>query len=207
VVVDADNVTIRNTRIRCAKPESEPVVRVVGDHEGLVIEDSEIDGLGSAIVGVGYSGYRLTRSDVHGVNDGARVGDGTVVEESWIHALVRQGDHHPDTIQSTSGTGILVRGNTLDAKSNDDLNNAAIMLGTETGPRLLKDASFVGNYLNGGNFTVNIRGDANLTNVVFRDNVYGPDSRYGPVRAPLTVSFSSDTMAATGQPVEVEKSR
>lgn len=207
VVVAADDVVIKNSRIRCAEPESEPAVRVMPGHRNLLVQDTEIDGLGEATMGVGYSGYHLLRVDVHGVNDGARLASNTVVEASWIHDLVRKGELHPDALQSTSGVNVLVRGNTLDAASDDDLGNAAIMLGTETGDQLLSNAVFEDNYLNGGNYTVNIRSDANLEGVVFRGNVYGPDHRYGPVRSPDTVRFDSDTWDDSGEAVEVDESR
>lgn len=207
VVVAADDVVIKNTRIRCADPESEPAVRVLPGHRGLLVQDTEIDGLGQAAMGVGYSGYHLLRVDVHGVNDGARLSSSTTVEASWIHDLARKDDLHPDAVQSTSGVGVVVRGNTLDSTSGDDLGNSAVMLGTETGDHLLSDAVFEGNWLNGGNYTVNIRSDANLEDVVFRNNVYGPDHRYGPVRSPDDVAFDSDTSEATGEPVEVDESR
>jgi hypothetical protein len=211
VVVDASDVTIRNSRIRCADPDSANAVQITEGSRDFVMEDSEIDGLGKADIGVGWNNYTLRRVDIHSTADGVRLGSNTVVEDSWIHDLVRQGTLHGDAIQSTSGGNILVRGNTLDAfnAADDDLNNSAIMLGTETGQQLLADARFEGNYLNGGNYTVNIRGDANLQDVVFADNVYGPDHRYGPVRAPDEVSFDSDRDMQDGAPgavVEVEDS-
>jgi hypothetical protein len=207
LTIAADDVTIRNVRVRCAHPSSEPAVRVMPDHAGLVVKDSEIDGMGSATVGVGYSGFSLIRVDIHGVNDGARIGGNTLIEGSWIHDLARKGDLHPDTVQSTSGTNIRVRNNTLDAATGDDLGNAAIMLGTEDGAHLLNNATFEDNYLNGGNYTVNIRSDANLSNVVFANNVYGPDHRYGEVRAPDSISFETDSVEATGEVVDVDESR
>lgn len=206
VVVEADDVVIQNSRIRCSDPDSEPAVRVL-DGTNLQIIDTEIDGLGEARMGVGYSNYSLLRVEIHSVSDGARLGSNVTVEASWIHDLARQGDLHPDALQSTSGTGIVVRGNTLDCRGDDDLGNAAIMLGTELGDRLLKDAVFADNYLNGGNYTVNIRADGNLEDVTFSGNVYGADSRYGPVRSPDDVHFDDDTMEETGEPVEVDESR
>jgi hypothetical protein len=208
VVVDADDVTIRNTRIRCSDPASANAVQVADGATGLVIEDSEIDGLGGAQIGVGWNNYTLRRVEIHGTADGVRLGSNSVIEDSWIHDLKRQGELHGDAVQSTSGGDILVRHNTLDSVTTDnhDLNNSAIMLGTETGAQLLAEARFEGNYLNGGNYTVNIRGDANIRDVVFIDNVFGPDHRFGPVRAPRGIDFGSDVLQSTGQAVEVKDS-
>ncbi len=208
VEIAADNVVIRNSRIRCSNPTSEPAVRVLPGASGLVMEDSEVDGLGRALIGVGYSGFTLVRVDIHGVNDGVRVASRTVVQDSWIHDLARQGEYHPDAIQSTSGSSITIRGNTLDAASDGDLNNAALMLGTETGNRVLDDVVIEDNYLNGGNYTVNVRHDANIEHVVLAHNVFGPDHRYGHVLAPPSLAVpATNADEATGAPVGVDLAR
>lgn len=209
VVVLASNVVIRNTRIRCAAPETANIVQVETGATRLVIEDTEIDGLGQADIGVGWNDYTLRRVEIHGTNDGVRLGPNVVVEDSWIHSMARKGDLHPDAVQATTGRNIIVRNNTLDVYNADlgDLNNAAVQLGTETGQRILRDALFEENYFNGGNYTVNIRGDANLDNVIFRANVYGPNSRYGPVQAPRSVDFSSDVFESDGSTVKVNLTR
>jgi hypothetical protein len=201
VVVRADDVTIRNSRIRCSDPSTANVVQVGDGATGLVVEDTEIDGMGTADIGIGWSDYTLRRVEITGTNDGARLGDDVLVERSWIHDMVRQGELHPDCLQATQGTNITVRGNSLDvyARGTGDLNNAAIMLGSETGKRRLEDVLVEGNWLNGGNYTVNVRQDATLDGVVFRDNVYGPDSRYGQAQAPADVVFERETSSVPTQ--------
>ncbi|WP_157519306.1 hypothetical protein [Modestobacter sp. Leaf380] len=196
VVVRASDVVIRNSRIRCAEPVTANVVQVENGATGLVIEDTEIDGLGEADIAVGWSDYTLRRVDIHSTNDGVRLGDDVLIEDSWIHDMIRQGGLHPDCIQATTGSDITVRNNTLDVynRERDDLNNAAVQLGSETGPRLLERVLIEDNYLNGGNYTVNVRGDTNFQDVVFRGNRYGTDSRYGPAMAPGGVEFSSERM-------------
>ena len=197
VRVLASDVTIQNTRIRCGDPVTANVVQVGDGVTGLLVVDSEIDGLGRADIGVGWNDYTLRRVDIHGTNDGVRLGDDVLVERSWIHDMTRKGDLHPDCVQATQGSDITVRGNTLDvySRGTGDLNNAAVMLGSETGSRVLERVLVEGNWLNGGNYTVNVRQDADLDGVVFRDNVYGPDSRYGPAQAPAGVEFDGETMA------------
>jgi len=201
VQVLASDVTIQNTRIRCGDPETANVVQVGDGVTGLLVRDTEIDGLGTADIGVGWNDYTLLRVEVHGTNDGVRLGDDVTVERSWIHDMTRQGDLHPDCVQATQGSDIVVRGNTLDVYARDtgDLNNAAVMLGSETGSRRLERVLVEGNWFNGGNYTVNVRQDATLDDVVFRDNVYGPDSRYGPAQAPAGVLFEGESMAGSGE--------
>jgi hypothetical protein len=200
IVVRADDVTIRNSRIRCSNPKTANAVQVGDDATGLVIEDTEIDGMGTADIGVGSNDYTLRRVQITGTNDGARLGDDVVVEGSWIHDMTRQAALHPDCLQATQGRNITIRGNTLDvyARGSGDLNNAAVMLGSETGKRRLEHVLVEGNWLNGGNYTVNVRQDATLDDVVFRNNVYGPDSRYGPAQAPAGVVFEGESMSVPG---------
>ncbi|WP_369140394.1 hypothetical protein [Modestobacter versicolor] len=200
VVVRADDVTIQNTRIRCGDPDTANVVQVADGVTGLLVQDTEIDGMGTADIGVGWSDYTLRRVEIHRTNDGARLGDDVLIERSWIHDMTRQGELHPDCVQATQGVGITLRGNNLDVPARDigDLNNAAIMLGSETGKRRLEQVLVEGNWLNGGNYTVNVRQDTDLDDVVFRGNVYGPDSRYGPAQAPAGVVFENEGMAEPG---------
>jgi hypothetical protein len=76
----ADRVTVKRSRIRCA---GDYVVRTADGVTGVVLSDVEIDGTGSpATTAIGVAGYTLRRADVHGVGDGPRMGDNTVVEDS-----------------------------------------------------------------------------------------------------------------------------
>ncbi|MCZ2817365.1 hypothetical protein [Modestobacter sp. VKM Ac-2984] len=194
VFVLADNVTIRNSRIRCATPTYNRVIDVAKGKKGLVVEDVEIDGLGQADIGIGWGNYTLRRVDIHGTCDGARVSFNVLIEDSWIHDLVRQGTLHCDAVQSTEGGNITVRRNNLDPTNtaSGDFNNAAVMLGTETGSQRLDGALFEGNWFGGGNYSVNVRGDAVLTDITFRKNVYLDEARYGVALSPASVLFEDN---------------
>jgi hypothetical protein len=194
VFVLADDVTIRNSRIRCAAPKYDRIIDVGKGKKNLVVEDVEIDGLGTADVGIGWGNYTLRRVEIQGTCDGARVGNDVLIEDSWIHDLVRQGTLHCDAVQSTEGANITVRRSSLDPTNtaSGDFNNAAVMLGTETGTRRLDGALFEDNWLGGGNYSVNVRGDAVLTAVTFRGNRYIGDARFGPSLAPASVVFESN---------------
>ncbi|NAZ86847.1 right-handed parallel beta-helix repeat-containing protein [Kineococcus indalonis] len=184
VSVKADDVVIRNVRIRCGGKQRAVVVE--GSDRGLVVEDSEIDGLGTTEVAVGWSGYTLRRVDVHSLLDGPRLGSGVTVEDSWVHDMVRAEGFHGDALQSNGGSGIVVRGNTLvpTDTSTGDVLNAAVQLGAENDSGKLSDVLIEGNYLDGGNYAVNVRGDDGISGVVLRENVFGDGSRYGPVIGP-----------------------
>jgi hypothetical protein len=181
VSIKADDVVIRNVRITCGHKQRAVVIE--GSRTGILLEDSEIDGQGSTDVAIGWGGYTLRRVNVHDTHDGPRLGSGVTVEDSWIHDMVRKKGFHSDALQSNGGTGITVRHNTLvpTDTSTGDVLNAAVQLGAENDGGTLADVTIEDNYLDGGNYTVNVRSDAGVDPVVLRDNVFGTSARYGPL--------------------------
>lgn len=180
LTVKAADVVVRRTRIRCTSPHY--AIRVRDGGRNLLVQDSEIDGRGVVGVAVCCVDYTLHRVDIHSVIDGPRLGSRTTVLRSWIHDLARAPGSHNDALQSTGASDVLVRGNTLQAWSakTQDPFNAALMLGTETSPSTTRMV-VEDNYMDGGNYTVNIRKDGNYDGVVLRRNVFGRNHRYGPV--------------------------
>lgn len=179
VDVKAADVTIRRSKIRCGRPTT--AVRNISDGP-LLIEDVEIDGRGAVSAAVGFSNYTLRRVNIHNVIDGPRLGSNTTVVDSYIHDLARIPNSHNDTLQTTGGRNIVIRHNTLlpYRSATRDPMNAAFMLGTTSSPQL-QDILVEDNYVNGGNYTFNIREDAQgVANLVFRGNHFGRDHRYGP---------------------------
>ncbi|PRY12956.1 right-handed parallel beta-helix repeat-containing protein [Kineococcus rhizosphaerae] len=198
--IKADDVVVRNVRIRCSGKER--AITIEGARTGIVVEDSEIDGGGSTQVAIGWGGYTLRRVDVHGVNDGPRLGSATTVEDCWIHDMVRKDGFHSDALQSNGGKGIVVRHNTLTPKqtSTGDVLNSAIQLGAENDGGTLSDVTVEDNYLDDGNYSVNVRDDDGVSGIVLRDNVFGTSARYGPVIAPrgkVEVDASNTTRGTT----------
>lgn len=205
VSVRASDVTIRNTRIRCDHPSSGVAVLVGGGAKNLTLESVEVDGRGTTEVCVGWGDYTLRRVDVHGCADGARFGYRVTIEDSWVHDLARIGTLHSDALQTTSGTDVVIRHNTLDARSpSGNFNNAALMLGTELGSRRLERVVVEQNFLDGGNYALNVRGDITAKAVTVRDNTFGDATRYGPVLTPARLPLGAGNVyAATGAPVRV----
>lgn len=200
VTVTADDVVIRNTRIRNT---GHYPVRVVGA-SNLVIEDSEIDGQGKGDAAVAFNHYTLRRVNIHDVAEGPRIAGGDVtIEDSYVHALVQVGDNHTDAVQIVGGQRIVVRGNNLQAYDvRTGQANAAVMLGEEDSP--VRDCLIEQNLLNGGNYTVNAGGGGTRgAQCVFRDNRFGRDARYG-ARAnlgPGIVWNSSNAWLDSGRPI------
>ena len=198
LTVHAPGVVVRNSRITCRDATLRAVSLV--DAPGFVMEDSEIVSDGSAEVAIGWSGYTLRRVDVHGTQDGPRLGNDVTVVDSYVHDLVRSEAVHTDGLQSTSGTNIVVRHNTVDPRraGSDDFLNAAVQLGTETGSQRLENVLFEDNFFNGGTYSVNVKCSANVQGVVFRGNRYGHGNRYGAAVAVPAVTFTEDRWADTG---------
>lgn len=213
VSVRADDVTIRDSRVRCGEDGAQLAVRLEDGAKNLVIESSEIDGLGKTEIGVGWTGYTLRKVNIHGTGDGARFGHGVRIEQSWIHDMARIGDLHPDALQTTSASDVVIAGNVLDpaqradgGSDEPDYNNAGLMLGSETGSKQVRDVLVAHNRFDGGNYSLNVRGDIDASGVEIRDNVFGDSSRYGAVIAPSTVELGpGNVLARSGEPVEPER--
>ncbi|MEV4758990.1 hypothetical protein AB0J86_28380 [Micromonospora sp. NPDC049559] len=73
-----------------------------------------------------------------------------------------------------------VRHNRIDAyrPSTNDPMNACLMIGM-TGEDAVRDLLVEQNYCNGGNYSIGIRPDIVAANVLFRNNTFGRDYRYG----------------------------
>jgi hypothetical protein len=189
VFVNADDVVIRNSRISCG------VTYAIRTYEAsnLVVEDTEIDGQGKIPVAVCCTDYTLRRVEVTNSVDGPRLGDNTVVEDSWIHNLARLPGTHNDTLQTTGASNIVVRGNTLQpyhAESGDPMN-ACLMIGSTTAP-LVSNLRFEQNYCDGGNYSIGVRTDLTASNVQLRDNTFGRNHRYGVIARPSQSGITWD---------------
>lgn len=201
VTVKADDVVIRNTRILNT---GHFPVRIDGG-SNLLIEDSEIDGQDRGDAAIAFGKYTLRRVHIHNVAEGPRVAGGDVtIEDSLIHQMVQKGDNHTDVVQVVSGSDIVVRGNALEAHNPDSdvMGNAAFMFGEDDGP--VTDCTVEGNYLDGGNYTVNGGGSGTTgAACAFRDNVLGENHRYGGVAnlGPEVDWHSSNVWMETGDPV------
>ena len=88
VVVNASNVTIRNTRIR-----SNGFVRCESNSTGLVIEDSEIinrpvAGQNNCHNAIGFGNFTVRRTEIAGCENGADMGGGNVTfTDNYVHDL------------------------------------------------------------------------------------------------------------------------
>lgn len=202
VDVEANNVVIVNSRITCTSGRT--VVKLADGKTNLTIRDSDLNGGGTAPKTLyGAHGVTLLRNDISNAKDGPRVGSGFTMIGNWVHDLNRIGDWHVDGVQTMGAQDVVIRGNSFEVynSSTQQLMNSVFMLGTEVGPTL-KNILVEDNYMNGGVCAINIRADARITGgVVFRSNVFGPQSERcthtGTSRPGVTFD-GSNTLLRTG---------
>ncbi|RKR88721.1 hypothetical protein BDK92_3051 [Micromonospora pisi] len=183
VTVRASNVVIRKSRITCNSPTYS--IRVYDTATNLLVEDVEINGGGRNSASVCCSNYTLRRANIWNMVDGPRLSTRSTVVDSWIHDLARVPNSHNDALQTTGGSNIIVRHNRLEPykASTNDPHNACIMIGSTTADSV-RNLTFENNYCNGGNYSVGVRDDLVASNIVFKNNKFGRNYRYGVIARP-----------------------
>lgn len=203
---------VRSSAVRCGTVSGELVIDC-RDGGRVVMEDCEVDGLGTARIGLGYSDVTIRRCNIHHVNDGLRMASRSVLEDSWVHDLSRISvrdqygnwvEQHPDAVQITGGSDITVRHNTLSCIEDDGgVGNACVQI-NRVNP--VTDVLIEDNWLDGGNYTVNIVNSVEGP-VVLRNNRYGGTWRYGPILAPAHVQPDGDVVETTGTAPRIVRTR
>jgi hypothetical protein len=125
LVVEADHVTVKNSRIRCGSGDC---VDLEGKYD--TITDSEIGGgaSGTDFTSADFSVYsggttntnKVIRVNMHHADDGMRMDGGTTLQDSYIHDLSSGlGGSHSDGIQSCGGGAMSFLHNTIQGGNND----------------------------------------------------------------------------------------
>ncbi|MDR7281107.1 hypothetical protein [Catenuloplanes atrovinosus] len=199
--VRARDVVIKRSVLTCG----DIMIKIEQKTANLTIEDSDLDGAGTGFV-AGYWNFTLTRVDAYDIQEGPRVGSNVIIQDSWFHGMRPAGsdDAHQDLMQTNGGSNSTIRGNVFDATSAvaGVSFNAAFQVGAEFEP--LENVLVEKNWFNGGGYTVNIRDDPEISNVLFRDNVFGPRHGYGAVSradAPGIIWEDSNVAESDGKPV------
>jgi hypothetical protein len=126
VVVNAPNVTIRNSRIRTSA-----FWAIDNNSTGLVIEDSEIDGLGANGTCIGSDNLTVRRVDIRGCENGFNVccNGQVTVEDSYIHDLTTANGAHTDGAQIGQGAAdIVFRHNTIVPQSSGPARSTSCII-------------------------------------------------------------------------------
>ncbi|TMR92194.1 hypothetical protein [Nonomuraea basaltis] len=154
ITVEADNVTIRNTRVR-GQSDYWGILQREG-FSGLKVEDSEIFGNGKQRTqfGILNQGKMITvrRVDIHTISNGILTDQG-LVEDSYVHDPKYYAGDHTDMIMSTgtaaAGTELIIRHNTV---INTLDQTGAIALFQDFG--VTRNVTVEGNLLAGGGWTL-----------------------------------------------------
>ncbi|GGK79300.1 hypothetical protein Sme01_21980 [Sphaerisporangium melleum] len=186
--VQADNVTIRNTRVAAAPGEWGVIQR--NGHGGLTVEDTEIFGNGKQRTqfGIINQGGDLTvrRVDIHTISNGILTEQG-LIEDSYLHDPKYYSGDHTDMIMCTSGppsgAKLVIRGNTV---INTLEQTGAIALFQDFG--VVRNVTVEGNFLAGGGYSLyggaGSKGTSSNIKVVgnvFSKDVWAKGGYNGPV--------------------------
>jgi Right handed beta helix region len=206
--IRADDVEVRRTRIR-SSGDDWTVVGIEEGRTGIVIEDCEIDGLGTSgwqdggTTGIQGEGVTIRRCDIHSVGDGMKAGSNTVFEDNWVHDLAAAGEPHYDGFQLDGGAeNVVVRHNAISVPD----QTGAVNVGNTFGP--ISDVVIDGNFLAGGTYTVYVDGQFSndaITGVSVTNNRFGWN-QYGRalVREATLAASSGNVDDKTGAPVVIE---
>jgi hypothetical protein len=199
VVVNAPNVTIRNSRIR-----STAFRPVQNNSTGLLLEDVEIDGLDANGDCFGSSGATLRRVELWNCENGMNVSGTVTVEDSWIHDLDTDNSAHTDGAQFNQGASdIIFRHNVIDPVPGTGGATSPIIMWDEADPQnnrvWIENNRLLGQ---GASFTIYTARECCGTDVYIRNNrmqegVFG----YNGGSASNVTEWSGNVDDSTGQPV------
>lgn len=218
ITVKANDVTIRRSRVTGS------CFHVI-DNWGfrLLVEDVEVNGLNLADDCISYNNYTARRVNLHGCADGAKFGDNTVMEYSYIHDMSERCPAgvtgydpavctHNDGMQSMGGSNVVIRYNNIDNQTPHGVS--AVKIGCENSAKaptdpnyeLTSNVSVYGNRLNGGGFSVyggaaEHTGEVDGTNISVTNNTFGPGAKWGTLLyATPGLVWSGNIMEGTGAP-------
>ncbi|NLC97561.1 MAG: hypothetical protein GX678_00570 [Actinomycetales bacterium] len=161
IKVEANNVTIKNSRIRGQGSIKIGLINVKDGYKGLKVVDTEIfsEVRNPDANGIMGGNFVLERVNIHDVVDQVHVTTVGNVEilHSWLHSNVHYtndpnwngGPSHDDNIQIIGGNNFLVKSSRIEGAY-----NAAIMVGQNHAP--VKNLRIEDNLIGGGTCSINI---------------------------------------------------
>jgi len=175
VVIQADNVTVRNCHITGGLYK----FRATNGNTGILVEDCTIDGEGDDQTTVRGANFIMRRCDISGDEDGVHPLGNVTIEDCYIHDLTYTALSHNDGMQFRDGEDVVIRHNTIQCGYQNQ--TSALLLQAETGP--IDNVLIEDNFLSGGSYILYLRNrEYNVTNVTVRGNVFEYDSwGFGPL--------------------------
>lgn len=113
VRVQANNVTIRRSKVTCVDFYAIASFSDEYSGGGLLVEDVEIDCRNSQGVGVGSYGFTARRLEIRGCENGFDVDHDATIVDSYVHDLYEGSEGHADGVQLAGGADIDIRHNTI----------------------------------------------------------------------------------------------
>ncbi|ANY82173.1 hypothetical protein BB934_27850 (plasmid) [Microvirga ossetica] len=172
VVIRADNVTIKNSKITSS---SYTGVKVESGYKGASVVNCDIDGLGAYAGSHGIQGSgTFSGNDIRGFENGITLNAGaSVVRGNYLHDFAAAGSPHYDGIQVQGGqNGVLIENNTIILNHGQ---TGAIFLQSYFGN--MNDITIRHNYVDGGGYTMYFDGSKNttyrMTNITWEENYNG----------------------------------
>jgi hypothetical protein len=204
IFVNANNVTIRNTRV--TMNSGWYGIQVADGVTGTKILHSEI-----TTPAGGYTGITMSNGIVCGCNisrweNGMTIGGNMIVQANYVHSLQGGAGAHFDAIEHYSGSNNKVWGNTLLVNNPDGSwmsETGALNVTPTWGP--IDNLDVRGNVFGGGSYSLYVReGSAGIyTNVNVQDNRWIRNSAlWGPMSvAPNPVKWSGNVWDDNGQAI------
>ena len=183
VTIRARDVLIRRSKIH---PGSGGAIRVMSGNVSL--EDCEL--YDATDVVIQYDNWSCLRCDIHDFqDDGARLGNDTRLEDSFIHGFSTPQGGAAEGAQLQAGVArVVVRHSTIFANDQSGAApaTAALFIAPDQGPTSDGPVVLEGNLLAGGQYTVYVvdgnQGQFVIKNVSLKNNRFVRDSaRYGPL--------------------------
>jgi hypothetical protein len=207
VTIRADNVTIRNSEIRCEGKTG--INNWTQGHTGLLVEDTEIEcGHEPGQTGISERNFTLRRSEVFGCENIIWAEQNVVIEDNYIHdpipcCIWPGGVPHTDSVQMpTPSSNIRIEHNTIYGGyiNQQDFGNAAITSGAST------NVLVTNNLLAGGGYTMYCPrepGGFAWTNNRFSRILVNTVGGFGPVADCAKHTNSGNVYHETGKPLKL----
>lgn len=147
VTIDADDVVLRNVVIRSNGPYG-----VLVSGRRAVLENVTLVGgpeTSALLAADGAGQFTARRIDASGAEDGVRLGNGSVLSESYVHSLRPGPDAHNDAVTADGARGWEITGNTI---VNPHAQTAAVWVGDARYGAT--EGLLSGNLLAGGGYTI-----------------------------------------------------
>lgn len=215
IIINADNVTVKNTLVRGRAPSGNGAMINIQSGSNILLEDITIAPATSYVQldGVWGDNFIARRLDISGNVDGMKVGSNSTIEQSYIHDLVEfasdpnqgGGSSHNDGIQILSGSNITISGSNISLTSD---MNAGIQITQDYG--YVTATTINGNWFDGGGCTVNIahKVKSSLSGVTLTNNRFGRNSYWNcPIllSTQSNVAMSNNVWDDNGQAVPVQR--